>query len=65
MPSSIVVGNSSVLPVTSVGDTVLLGPFYLNNILVAPDIIQRIFYLSVNSPLIILALWNLIHLVFL
>jgi hypothetical protein len=65
MPSSIVVGNSSVLPVTSVGDTVLLGPFYLNNILVAPGIIQRIFYLSVNSPLIILALWNLIHLVFL
>jgi hypothetical protein len=43
--SSIVVGNGFVLPVTSVGDTVLPGPFYLNNILVAPDIIQN--FLSV------------------
>jgi hypothetical protein len=42
MPSSIVVGNGSILPVTSVGDTVLLGPFYLNNILLAPDIIQNL-----------------------
>jgi hypothetical protein len=39
MPSSIVVGNHSILPVTSVGDTVLPGPFYLNNIVVALDII--------------------------
>jgi hypothetical protein len=39
IPSSIVVGNSFVLPVTFVGDTVLPGPFYLNNILVSPDII--------------------------
>jgi hypothetical protein len=42
MPSLIVVGNGSVLPVTSVGDPILLGPFYLNNILVAPDIIQNL-----------------------
>jgi hypothetical protein len=42
MPSMIIVGNGSVLPVTSVGDTVLPGPFYLNNILVAPDIIQNL-----------------------
>jgi hypothetical protein len=39
MPSSIVVGNGSVLPVTSVGDSVLPGPLYLNNILIVPDII--------------------------
>jgi hypothetical protein len=39
MPSSIIAGNGSVLLITSIGDTVLLGPFYLNNILVAPDII--------------------------
>jgi hypothetical protein len=42
MPSSIVVGNGSVLPVTSIGDSVLLGPLYLNNILIAPDIIQNL-----------------------
>jgi hypothetical protein len=33
IPSSIIVGNGYVLPVTSVGDTVLPNPFYLNNIL--------------------------------
>jgi hypothetical protein len=38
-PSSIIVGNGSSLPVTSVGDTTLLSPFYLNNVLVTPDII--------------------------
>jgi hypothetical protein len=34
-PSSIVVGNGSTLPVTSVGASVLLGPFHLNDVLVA------------------------------
>jgi hypothetical protein len=38
-PSSIIVGNGSSLPVTSVGDSVLPGPFYLNNILLAPDMV--------------------------
>jgi hypothetical protein len=38
-PSSIIVGNGSALPVTSVGDSALPGLFYLNNILVTPDII--------------------------
>jgi hypothetical protein len=41
-PSSIVVGNGSTLPVTSVGDSVIPGPFYLNNILLAPDIILNL-----------------------
>jgi hypothetical protein len=41
-PSSIIVGNGSSLPVTSVGDSVLPGPFYLNNILLAPDIVQSL-----------------------
>jgi hypothetical protein len=41
-PSSIVVGNGSVLPVTSVGDSAIPGPFYLNNVLVTPDIIQNL-----------------------
>jgi hypothetical protein len=41
-PSSIIVSNGSVLPVTSVGDSVLLGPFYLNNVLVAPDLVQNL-----------------------
>jgi hypothetical protein len=42
MPSSIVVGSGFVLPVTSVGDSVLPGLLYLNNILLTPDIIQNL-----------------------
>jgi hypothetical protein len=38
-PSSIIIGNDSSLPITSVGDSVLLEPFYLNNILFAPDMV--------------------------
>jgi hypothetical protein len=38
-PSSIIVGNGSSLPITSIGDSVLPGPFYLNNILLAPDMV--------------------------
>jgi hypothetical protein len=41
-PSSIVVGNGSTLPITSVGDSVIPRPFYLNNILLAPDIVQNL-----------------------
>jgi hypothetical protein len=41
-PSSIVVGNGSTLPDTSVGDSVIPGPFYLNNILLAPDVAQNL-----------------------
>jgi hypothetical protein len=43
-PSSIVVGNGSTLPVTSIGDSVISGPFYLNNILLAPDIVQSLLF---------------------
>jgi hypothetical protein len=42
--SSIVVGNESALPVTSVGDSVLPGLFYLNNVLVTTDIIQNLLF---------------------
>jgi hypothetical protein len=38
-PSSIVVGNGFVLPVTSVGDSMLPGPFYLNDVLIAPNLV--------------------------
>jgi hypothetical protein len=38
-PSSIIVGNDSSLPITFVCDSVLFGPFYLNNILLAPDMV--------------------------
>jgi hypothetical protein len=41
-PSSIVVGNGSTLPVTLIGDSLIPGPFYINNILLAPDIIQNL-----------------------
>jgi hypothetical protein len=41
-PSSIVVGNGSSPSITSVDDSVLPGPFYLNNILLAPDMVQSL-----------------------
>jgi hypothetical protein len=41
-PSSIVVGSGSSLLITPVGDSILLGPFYLNNILLAPDMVQNL-----------------------
>jgi hypothetical protein len=41
-PSSIIVGNGSALPVTSEGDSTLPAPFYLNNVLVTPDVIQNL-----------------------
>jgi hypothetical protein len=41
-PSSIIIGNRSALPVTSVGDSTLPGPFYLNNVLITSDIIQNL-----------------------
>jgi hypothetical protein len=41
-PSSIVVCNDSSLPITSVGDSVLLEPFNHNNILLALDIVQSL-----------------------
>jgi hypothetical protein len=41
-PSSIIIDNGSSLPITSVGDSVLPVPFYLNNILLAPDIVQSL-----------------------
>jgi hypothetical protein len=37
-PSSIVIGNGSTLPITSVGASVLPGPFCLNDVLVAPGL---------------------------
>jgi hypothetical protein len=41
-PSSTIVGNGFSLPITSVGDSVLFGPFYLNNILLALDMVQSL-----------------------
>jgi hypothetical protein len=43
-PPFIVVDNGSVLPVTSVGDSVLPGPFHLNDVLVAPDLVQSLLF---------------------
>jgi hypothetical protein len=47
-PSSIVIGNGYILPATSVGDSILPGSFYLNDVLVAPDLVQSSFRLSIN-----------------
>jgi hypothetical protein len=41
-PSSIIVGNGFVLPVTSVDDSMLPGPFYLNDVLVALDLVESL-----------------------
>jgi hypothetical protein len=41
-PSSIVVGNDSSLSITSVCDSVSPEPFYLNNILLTPDMVQSL-----------------------
>ena len=41
-PSSVIVGNGSTLPVTSIGHTVLPGALHLNNVLVAPHIIKNL-----------------------
>jgi hypothetical protein len=41
-PSSIIVSNGSALPVISAEDPALLGLFYINNVLVTPDIIQNL-----------------------
>ena len=41
-PSSIVVGNGSLLPVTFTGTATLPGPFSLNNVLVSPSLIQNL-----------------------
>jgi hypothetical protein len=49
-PSSIVVGNGATLPITSVGASILLGPFYLNDVLVAPHLTHIPFSQFVASP---------------
>jgi hypothetical protein len=41
-PSSIVVSNDSSLPITSVCDSILPRPFYLNNILLAPHMVESL-----------------------
>jgi hypothetical protein len=41
-PHSTIVGNGSILPVTSVDDSVLPRPFYHNDVLVAPDLVQSL-----------------------
>lgn len=41
-PSSIIVGNGSTLPVTGSGQIVLPGRFFLNNVLIAPNIIKNL-----------------------
>jgi hypothetical protein len=43
-PSSITIGNGSTLPAALVGDSALHGPFYINNILIIPDIIQNLLF---------------------
>jgi len=41
-PSAIVVGNGSLLPVTSTGTAHLSGPLHLNNVLVSPKLIKNL-----------------------
>jgi hypothetical protein len=60
-PSSIAVGNGFVLPITSVGDSVLPESFYLNDVLVAPNLIESLLsvcHFTTNNS----CSWSLIHL---
>ena len=41
-PSSIIVGNGSLVPVISTGSTTLPGSFQLHNILVSPGLIKNL-----------------------
>jgi hypothetical protein len=50
-PSSFVIDNGSSLPITSVGDSILPGPFYLNNILIAPDMVQSLLSVHHFTPI--------------
>jgi hypothetical protein len=43
-PLCIIVGNKSALTFTLVGDSTFFDPFYLNNVLVTPDIIQNLLF---------------------
>jgi hypothetical protein len=42
VPSSIVVGNGAILPLVGTGYSTIPGPFHLNNVLIAPDIIKNL-----------------------
>jgi hypothetical protein len=63
-PSSIIVGNGSAIPVTSVGDPALPSLFYLNNVIFTSDIIQKNYSFIVSQPTIDVP-WSLTHLAFL
>jgi hypothetical protein len=41
-PSSIVVGNGATLPVVGTGYSTIPGPFHLNDVLIAPNIIKNL-----------------------
>ena len=41
-PSSIVVGNGSLLPITATGATVISPSLHLNNVLVSPQLIKNL-----------------------
>jgi hypothetical protein len=43
---AIIVGNDSILLVTSIGNTMFPEPFYLNDVLVAPDLVQSLLSIS-------------------
>ena len=61
--SSIVVGNGSLLPVTSTGSASLPRNFHLNNVLVAPNLIKNLISLFASLPQTTIALLNLTLLV--
>jgi hypothetical protein len=42
LSTPIIVGKENILPITSIGDSVLPGPFHLHNVLVAPHIIHNL-----------------------
>ena len=61
-PSSIVVGNGSLLPVTATGLTNLFSSLCLNNVLVSPQLIKNLIQFA-SLLQITIALWSLTLLV--
>jgi hypothetical protein len=63
---SIVVGNGTTMTVTSIGAFVLPGPFYLNDVLIAPHTTHNLLSVRlIGSPPITLVPLSLTPLVFL
>jgi hypothetical protein len=61
-PHPIIIGNGFILFITSLVDSVLPRSFYLNDVLIASDLVPSLFIISLPITLV---LWSLTTLVYL